>query len=439
MERYRRIASLALPIIGAMVSQNVMNLVDTAFVGSLGDEAIAATTSASFLAFASTAFVTGLSPGVQALAARRVGEGRRAEAAVPLGAGLLLSFLIGVPVATLLYALAPFVYPLVNDDPAVVAQAVPFLQVRMLGIAGVGVNFAFRGFWSGIDRTRSYLGTLLTMHAFNALASWALIFGHFGLPALGSLGAAWAWVLATWLGSAVYLALALVNGRDAGFPGRLPDRASLRALLGISLPSSVQQILFMSGLVVMFGIISRVGTREVAAAGVLVNVTLVAILPAVGLGLAATTLVGQALGRGDPADAARWAWDVVKVGVVGLAVLGVPFVLVPELLLAPFLPGRPETVALAAAPLRLVGATMWLDGIGSVLMHALLGAGAARFVAVVAVGLQWGLILPLSWVVGPWAGGGLFAIWGMQALGRLVQAVVFARAWAGGRWRTIRI
>jgi MATE family multidrug resistance protein len=82
---------------------------------------------------------------------------------------------------------------------------------------------------------------------------------------------------------------------------------------------------------------------------------------------------------------------------------------------------------------------MWLDGIGMVLMQALLGAGASRRVAAIAIGLQWGLFLPVAVLVGPVAGGGLTAIWIAQAVQRALQAAIFGWMWHGGDWRTIRI
>ena len=76
LDRSKRIMALALPIIGGMVSQNVLNLVDTAMVGHLGDAALAAVGFGGFATFMATAFITGLSSGVQAMASRRLGEGR---------------------------------------------------------------------------------------------------------------------------------------------------------------------------------------------------------------------------------------------------------------------------------------------------------------------------------------------------------------------------
>src|SRR5690606_4873737 len=147
------------------------------------------------------------------------------------------------------------------------------------------------------------------------------------------------------------------HARGAGFLQRAPQRSQLGQLFRLSLPSSIQQLFFSAGFVVTFWIIGQVGTREMAAATVILNLTLVGLLPGLGLGLAASTLVGQALGRGHPEDASRGGWDVARVGMFGLAVLGLPAAIWPELLLGVFI-HDPETMAVARFPMRLVGLGM---------------------------------------------------------------------------------
>jgi MATE family multidrug resistance protein len=438
-DRRRRILALALPIIGGMVSQNVLNLVDTAMVGSLGAPALAAVGVASILFFISSALITGISSAVQALASRRVGEGQPEEAAEGLWGGVALSLAAGVPGAALLYAVAPALLELMVDDPAVLADAVPYYRVRLAALVSVGINFAFRGFWNGVDRPGLYLRTLLIMHVSNVILSYVLIFGVAGAPELGCLGAGVGTAAATWLGTAAYFVLAATQGRPFGVHRlRVPiERAA--TLVRLAIPAALQQWLFAMAFGALFSIIARIGTDELAAASVLLNLNLVGVLPALGLGLAATTLVGQALGRGDPADAARWAWDVVRVAVGILALVALPFLAVPELVLGVFLPDDPAAVAVAVTPLRLGGVGLLADAMGMVLMQALLGAGAARTVMAVSVGTQWGLYLPLAWVVGPWMGGGLTAVWSVQLGQRLLQAGLFAGVWVGGRWATIKV
>lgn len=434
-DRLRRIGGLALPIVGGMVSQNVLNLVDTAMVGTLGDQALAAVSTASFVNFMCISAITGLSAGVQTLSARRYGASDPVLAP-PLNAGLLVAAVVGFPMTVALWLAAPAIYLWVNDDPQVVEHAVPYLRARLLSLVAVGANFAFRGFWNGVDKSRLYMSTLVVMHAVNIVLSYALIFGVGGLPELGAEGAGLGTALATWLGTAIYLAMGVRHA--PGFLAGLPSRTDMATLLRQTLPASVQQLMFATGLTALFAIIGQVGTREVAAAGVLLNLSLVAFLPTMALGMAAASLVSQCLGAGKPDEAARWGWDVVKVGVVVTLLLGVPMWLVPDQVLAPFL-HDPATRAVAIPALRLVGGTIALDAVGTVLMQALVGAGAPKRVLLVSVVSQWGFFLPAAWVVGPWWGGSLLAIWGAQVVQRAGMAGVFAWMWVRGDWKGIRL
>ncbi|MEO1337136.1 MAG: MATE family efflux transporter, partial [Myxococcota bacterium] len=96
-ERYWNVLRLGTPIVGGMISQNVLNLVDTAMVGTLGNAALAGVGTASFLNFMSVAFLTGFSVGVQAMVARRIGEGRESVAAIPLNGTLVIILGLALP------------------------------------------------------------------------------------------------------------------------------------------------------------------------------------------------------------------------------------------------------------------------------------------------------------------------------------------------------
>lgn len=437
-QRARRIFALALPIIGGMISQNALNLVDTAMVGTLGNAALAAVGLGGFATFMCQALILGISTGVQAMASRRKGEGRLTETAWPLNAGLLLVLVTAPPLSALLFHLVPGFYPYLNQDPQVIADGVPYLQIRVLAIVFVGMNFAFRGYWNAVDLSRYYMSTLILMHATNILLNYVLIFGHFGAPAMGVTGAGLASAISMALGTAIYFLLGLRHARKYGFLHGVPKRDSVFSLIRVSLPSGFQQLFFAAGFVVTYMIIGLVGTRELAAANVLINVTLVAILPGLGLGLAASTLVGQALGRKDTDDAACWGWDVVRIGVIGLAILGVPMWLVPDLILAGFL-HDPETLAVARLPMRVVGLTMAIEGLGLVIMHALLGAGDAKRVMIVAISSQWLVFLPLAYLVGPTLGYGIIGIWLLQGVYRIGQSLILVGFWRRRKWAEIAL
>ena len=437
-DRRARILSLALPIIGGMISQNLLNLVDMFFVSQMGDVALAAVGQGSFANFMALAFITGLSPGVQAMAARRKGEGQDSETAVPLNGGLLLAVGFGVPIAVGAYLLAPTAFPLLADDPQVATLGASYLAIRLFAAPAAGMNFAFRGYWNAVDLSRLYLRTLIVMHIVNGTLDYALIFGHLGAPEMGVDGAAWASAVATWVGTGYYFLQASMRARGAGFLRGIPDLSTIATMLRTSVPAAMQQFLFAAGMTVFFAIVARLGTAELAASNVLLNLLLVAILPAMGFGIACASLVGQALGKGDPALARRWGWDVVRTAVPVVSILGVVGLAFPDLVLGFYL-HNPETLALARTPMRLIAISLPLDVVGLVLLNALLGAGDSIRVLVVATGLQWLVFLPLAFLLGPYWGVGLTAIWAANVGYRLVQSGIFTVLWRGDGWTKIKV
>ncbi len=436
--RRRRILTLALPIIGGMLSQNVLNLVDSAMVGTLGDVALAGVGLGGFANFLFSAFVLGLSPGVQAMAARRVGEGRMHETAIPLNGGLLLAASIAVPWSLMLIALAPQYFPILTGDGAVIEQGVPYLRARLFAMFAMGMNFSFRGYWNAVDKSILYMRTLISMHLLNIFLNWVLIFGNLGAPALGATGAGVASAIATVFGTASYFLLGRSYARDAGFLRGLPGRATMSTILRLAAPAGLQQFLFAGGMTVFMMLVARMGTPELAAAKVIIDLILVGILPGIGFGLAAASLAGQALGRGDPGDAKRWGWDVTKIAVVVVAALSLPAVLFPGWILSGFI-YEPSTLALAENPLRLVTAFLFLDVVGMVLMNALMGAGDTKRTMLVSTSFQWLVFLPAVFVIGPTLGFGLVAVFAVQVVYRSLQSLTFASMWSRGRWQAIEL
>jgi putative MATE family efflux protein len=436
--RSRIVLALGLPIVGGMVSQNVLNWVDTAMVGSLGNAALAAVGAGGFANFMAVAFVTGLSSGVQAMAARRYGEERMEVLAVPLNGGLVLALGLSLIFATFAWAIAPYAFPVLIGDADVVEVGVPYLRARLVGMAFIGMNFAFRGYFNGINESWRYLMTLVVMHAANIFLNWVFIFGKLGAPELGAVGAGVASTVATGIGCAFYFAQGFSSARENGFFKGLPHGEEVRRMLKLAVPTGVQQFLFAAGFTTFFGIIGRVGTAEAAAANALITTMLTCVLPGLAFGIAAASLVGQSLGRGNAKDAYLWGWDVVKVAALTMQGLGVVLLLFAEPILGIFL-HDPETLNLALLPLQIFGATIFFDGIGNVLMNALLGAGAATTTLAVSVFTQWGLMLPAAYLVGPVLGHGLLGIWLCLIGQRVVMAAVFGGVWMSKKWAKIEV
>lgn len=437
-ERSSQIFQIALPIIGGMMSQNILNLVDAAMVGRLGTSELAAVGMASFLNFVAAAIFMGMAAGVQAMVARRVGEGRDSIAANPLNGALVTIFVVSIPMTfILIYASEP-IMSLVNDDPEVIKHGVAYFDARLIGIMAVGMNFSFRGYLSAIKMTHFYFKTLIIMHSLNILLNYLLIFGHWGFPELGTQGAGLGTTLAMFGGTLMYFFLTVRYTKQYGFGLHLPHKETLIQVIKISLPSSAQQLFFALGFTTLFWIVGKIGTAELAAANVLTTLTLVAILPSIAFGMSAATLVGQAIGRKDIDDAHQWAWDTSKIAVVGVSLISLPMFFIPEFLLGLFL-HEAHVIALAKVPLQLVGIAIIIDAVNLVLMSSLQGAGATKVTMVVGIVCQWLIFLPLAWIIGPYMGMGLTAIWLTQGLYRLFQTFWFAQLWQKRDWAHIKL
>jgi putative MATE family efflux protein len=278
--------------------------------------------------------------------------------------------------------------------------------------------------------------TLISMHVLNIFLNWVLIFGKLGAPELGATGAGVASAIATVFGMVSYLFLGRSYARDAGFLRDLPDRETIATIIRLAAPAGLQQFFFAAGMTMFLALVARMGTSELAATKVIIDLILVAILPGLGFGLAAASLAGQALGRGNPEDAKQWGWDVAKIAVLFVGALSIPAVLVPEWILSGFI-HEPATLAIAKSPLRLVAAFMFLDVIGLVLMNALMGAGDVKRVMLIATSYQWLIFLPLVYVLGPVMGLRLVAVFAVQVIYRAFQSLTFALMWKRGRWQSI--
>jgi putative MATE family efflux protein len=421
-----------------MLSQNVLNLVDTAMVGALGSTALAAVGLGGALAFAAVALLFGLGAGVQAMIARRVGEDRMAEAAVPLNGGLLLAAGVATPWMVLLLGLTPFGFPYLIDDSSVVVAGIPYLQARLLGMPATAMNVAFRGYWNATGRPSRYMRPLMLTHGLNIALNWVLIEGHLGAPALGATGAGIASTTAQCVGTIAYAAMAWKDARGQGYLRRWPTSPTLQAIVRLSLPTGVQRLFYAGGMTAFHAIVGLLGTAELAVSTVIANLLLVGMLPGIGFGLAAMSLVGHALGRRDVPDARRWGWEVAVVAFVIIAIITFPAALAPSVPLSLFLHDE-AALALAQPTLRLVALTLPFDAMGAVLINSLVGAGDAKRVMAIAIGFQWLVFLPIAFMLARWSSPSLFDVWAVNVASRCAQLVVVTMLWRRDGWTAIKV
>jgi MATE family multidrug resistance protein len=436
--RAKVILDLAIPLTIGLSSTFIMAIVDLAMVGGLGTAAVAAVGLAGFANALICALLTGVTPAVQAIVSRRLGEGSTEPACLPLNAGLLMALAGGVPLALLCFFLAEPAFALMSSDPEVARNGVPYLKALLIGMPIVGLADAFHGFWAGVGRTRVYMFNILFVNVLNAALGYALIFGHFGLPALGATGAGIASTLAVLAGMIFYAVKTHLHYKGQGLLRVMPSMALVKRMMMIGIPAVMQAGLFALGYLVYYWIVGRMGTNELAVTNVLTRVTVLTNLFAQALGMTAITLVSRALGEGDPEGAEQWGWDTAKIGVIWISFLAAPLVIVPDACLAIFL-SDPATRAMGLVPAQLTGLCLGVASMIYVFASTLISLGDGKRVMIVSFSTQWLLFLPGVWLVGVYMDGGMMGITYVQMAYGLLATALITSFWRDGRWKNIAI
>lgn len=424
-------------MIAAALSTNLMTFVDTLMVGQLGDAALGGVGIGGQLFFLLLAVALGLTAGVQAMVARRVGEERLDLTGKVLNAGILLALVAGSFLVTIGYVLTPLIFGLINNDPLVVDQGLAYLSMRLPSLLLMGFTLTFRSYWVGVSLAKWSMVSIITLSLANILFNYMLIFGNFGAPRMEVAGAGLGSTLAVLVGLLVNVGFALKFAVKNGFLQGLPERKHISTILKVAYPESLRQMLFSVGVVALYVLVGQIGTKELAAFHVVISICLIAYMPHIGIGGAATTLVGEALGRKDVGDAKVWGWQVSIVGLIVLATMGLAIALFPQVILGIFFVDQ-STLSIAIIPLQLAVFAHVLDGYGKILAGALIGAGDTKAAMRLTILPQYLILLPLL-TISVFLGYGLSAAMAIFLGSTVISALLFAYVWQRERWSGIEV
>jgi putative MATE family efflux protein len=424
-------------ILGNLLYSTV-GLVDIKIVGSLGAPAVAAVTTGNRMFFVLQAILMAVTAGTTALVARAWGADDRIEAERVTRASalvcLVLATVLMLPGLVFADALASF-FRLDAETVGLAATFIRWLSVFNVAFAVFFVlGVALRA--AGDTRTPLWVGALTNV--VNVVLVYSLVYGRFGLPALGVQGAAIASGIAFSTGALVLGGL-WMSGRlvlGPGPPGAL-TRERIGRLLHIGYPAALEQGAWQGGFLAFLWLVALYGTAPYAAYGIGVNILSFSFVVGFGFSIAASTLVGQRLGAGDPDGATRSGWRATRLSVSAMVVLGGSIILAARSI-AEFMIDDPEVVRLTVVFIYILGAVQPLMAIEFTLGGALRGSGDTRFpLLTVLTGL---LGVRVALAAGfAWLGFGVEWIFAALIADYIVKASMLSARFAGGRWQSIRV
>jgi MATE family multidrug resistance protein len=423
-EELRATLRLALPVVTIQVGMMAMGVVDTIMVGHLSAQALAAVALGNLYFFGLAIFAMGTLMVLDPVVAQAVGAGDEPAIARGIQRGILLAGLLTVPAVLLLIVADGFM--VLARQPAEVIPAAAAYALRLApGVLPFFVFVVFRQSLQAMRLTKSIVIAIVAANVANAVLNWVLIFGHFGVPAMGVEGSAWATTISRWL--LAILLLALVYGPVAPYlwPVRpeIWEGPPLVRMVRLGVPIGCQYLLEFGAFALVALMMGWLGTNAMAGHQIAINLASLSFMVPLGTSDAASVLVGQAVGRRDPAGARGMAHSALLCGAGFMSLTAVLFLSVPGPLARLYTP-QPEIVALAVTLIPLAGVFQVFDGLQAVGGGILRGLGETRVAMLVNLLGYWFLGLPVSYLLGFRFGLGPTGLWWGLVLGLGVVASV---------------
>lgn len=410
----------------------LMGVVDTLIIGHFSAQGLAAVAIGNLYFFVVAVLGQGILMALDPIVAQAVGAEDEPAISRGIQRGSVLAVLLAIPMSLLLLP-AQALFTLARQPVDVVPLAVRYVHWMIPSTAPFFLFVVLRQSLQAMHCTRAIVWSIVGANLVNAGLNWVLIFGHLGAPPLGVVGSAWATSVSRWLMVIALIVLAWHPLREYLRPFRREAFAPrpLFRMLAIGTPIGMQALLEFGAFAAIALLMGHLGTTQVAGHQIAINLASLTFMVPLGVSAAAAVLVGNAVGRGDPAAARRSAVATLVCGAGFMSLTAGIFLLLPRLLAGFYTTDR-GVLAVAAGLIPIAGVFQVFDGLQAVSGGILRGLGDTRIPMLINVFGFWACGMPVSIYLGFYAGLGPRGLWwgfvaGLGAVAVLLLARVRTR------------
>ncbi|WP_319780912.1 MATE family efflux transporter [Maridesulfovibrio sp.] len=444
---YKHVLDISMPLAVSMASTTIMQVTDRIFLGRYSMEAIAAALPAGILSFLFISFFMGVASYINVFIAQYTGAAKPERVASSLWQGIYFALGSWLVLGAMGFWLTPLLES-GGHPPEVLKLEIQYFRILMLGAGLPVLDTALSGFFAGRGLTRTVMVVNMIGAAVNIPLDYALINGVWIFPEMGIRGAAIATLTAGAVIVSIYVPLIFSRDNEINFKTRTNFRFEpklFKRFIKFGLSNGVQFFLDIFAVTFFVYMVGRLGTLILAASNIVLSIDGISFFPAYGISVGVSTLVGQAIGQGRPDYARRATTCALHITTVWMLIMGLIYLLFPELLLSLF---RPENITDAVFAdvlnygthfLLFTAAYILFDGTALVYSGALKGAGDVVFV-MKSVGLCCIaiMVVPCYMAVEVYPSGPYF-LWAVFTLYVVVLAAAFYWRFRGGKWANMRV
>lgn len=438
------VVRLAWPVVAQQISFSMVQLVDTALVGHLGEDALAGVRLAVQIFWFAQGGMVAVAVGSTAVIARNVGAGERALASRSLRNAILLAFIWGLLVGAAMWFLGGWGLGILGAEPGARHDGIVYIKAIAVGMPLWSLLYAGNAALQGAGDTRTPMAIGIIVNIVNIIVAYLLINGAGPAPRLEVMGSGAGFTSAAIIGSVLVLAVLASGTRVIQWhPWHAAkfDPAEARRVLSVGVPAGIEHIQFNLAFLIYTAIIASLGTAAVAAHGITLAVQSLTFNVGFALSVATTAMTGQALGAGRPDLAERSTYIATRYSLVFMSAVGVIMMVFGGQITSLFVGGEnaDEVIHIGRQLLFIFAFAMPGLAVSLSLGGALRGAGDTRAVLAIMAGATWIVRLVPAYLLAITLGLGVPGAWLAAILDINTRAALMFLRYRYGRWKHIRV
>lgn len=436
----RAIFLLSVPMIAEMVMESLFAVVDVFFVAKVGVNAVATVGLTESILFIIYSVAVGLSMGLTAIIARRIGEKDPERAANAAFQGILISLGIAFLLGIVGFFGAADILRLMGGSEELIADGIGYTKIMFAGNLSIVLLFVINAIFRGAGDASIAMHSLWIANGLNIVLDPILIFGLGPIPAYGVMGAAIATTIGRSIGVA-YQLFHLFNGASViklGWKNVVIKFKTITEILKVSLGGMGQFLIESASWIFLVRIMSLFGAEALAGYTIAFRVIVFTILPSWGLANAAATLVGQNLGANEPERAEQSVWRTAFYSMIFLGIVSVLFFTLADPITA-FFTSEEKVQSVAAMSLKIICFGYLFFAYGMVISQAFNGAGDTRTPMVINVFVFWVFQIPFSYFLAVNMNLQEVGVFISIAVAHSLHAIVCVVLFRRGKWKTVKV
>jgi MATE family, multidrug efflux pump len=439
---WSNIWEISWPMLLVMVFFFLVGFTDIYVAGLISPEVQAAVGFIDQLYFLIIIIANAISIGTLALVSRSTGSGDKERALRIARQSLLFSVLI----ASVISLIGIFFYRdivVLAGFPADIRDiAEKFLRIFALALGPNYILIISNAVFRAGGDVKKPLITMFIVSLCNIAGDFVLVFGLFFFPKMGYPGIAVSTAVSVTVGMAINLFFLTRGWWRAFYSGTWKLSLDLiRRIIGLSWPAAMLQVAWNAGTIVLYNILGRLGPESITALASITNglrIEAVIYLPAFALNMAASVLVGQNLGAGNPGRAEKVGWKIAQAGVLLVSLMALVIFILAEQI-ASALTKNPAVLAETTRYLRINMLSEPFMAVSSILGGGLQGAGDTRGTMWVIIIAMWFIRLPMAYIAALVLDYGATGVWVVMITSMAVQGLLMARRFSKGHWKTLKV